>query len=340
MSYAIKHALSEVKWADGSGIDLPVISRSQNGWVYRPPEAITRGSGKSFGKGYDGDERAQKWLAERIHAAFERHNWELPVNITKLTGRPMVPSSGLQVGWEHPVFGLVYVNLVPEMRYSPHMTMQLYYNVLAEDMANRRIEYHKDLTKVVAIKTNQDNFLNGKLLDEYNLFKENPWKYIWQGAKLTPQLRDMIAPTTELPDIDYTGTKAEDTDTAWYRMSGNLDLIFPENAKKAIITNLAELERVLEAFAHLGFTVEVRYAYGYAGDDKGKIPSGLTVTLPKHAIKGQEEMHQIRFTGNGVNVTCGYVEDEARYLDYKQRQAVQFFEDVFEEEWTTQDNQL
>lgn len=340
MSYAIKHALSEVVWSDGTTISLPPISRSGNGWVYRPPEAIGRGTGKSFGKGTTGDNEAKLWLSNQIQKAFVAKDWELPNRIPKLKNLPSISDGTVQVGWNHPVFGVTYVDLTYTRSYAwrsskRSLTMTLYYNVLVDDFVARNIKFHDGLTATKTWSTEAEK--DSELLVFYEKFRQDPWGFAQRQLQLTPAVADLIAPPVELPAVDYSGKDVNDDITAWYRMRGNVDLLFEDNAQRISIESLPLFNRALEAFAHLGLDVHVGWEYRRDGNN---VPSSITIEFPTNDEVGTQERHKIKIQSTGISIECGYVKDEERYLEYTKRKAVSFFEEVFEEEWNATEIQL
>lgn len=359
MSYAIKHALSEIIWKDGTGVDLPPIDRSSNGWVYRPPEARYPGSGKSFGKGSDGDSEAKKWLAGQIQKAFALRDWELPTGIPKVTKYPELGNEAVQVGWFHPVFGATYITMAyqPARYYQgPRLHLRLNYNVLALDIAQQNIRFHHDMedSREKSIEpplVRDESRRNYKasdadrqfILDQYEQFRRNPWTYAQNHLDLDFKFARLVGPHVPLPDVDYSGEQANEDDEVWYKMRGNVDLMFEENAQKYVIENIDTVERLVRAFEFLGFDLNVQWSRSWfdSHEKKSARPTAVSFRVPaKPGVPNREEDHQVRIDETGMSVTCGYVQDEAQYLEYKQRHAMNFFEEVFEEEWKTTETQL
>lgn len=340
MSYAIKHILSEIEWDDGK-IELPPISRSSNGWVYRPEEAQSKGSGKSFGKGIDGDNHAKKWLSYEIQRNFEKRDWKLPTNIPKVDHYPGLGDDTVQVGWMHPVFGATHIDL----RYNrksyyagAHLSLTFTFNVLAEDIVNRTIKFRTDLTESRHVKVEVED---KQYLAEYEKFRKDPWGYTIKKLGLSTELTDLVGPHVPLPEVDYSGREVGDEATSWYRMRGNVDLMFEENAERYIVKNIGQVQRLMAAFEHLGFDLAVGWDRSMWGDVKEAVPKSISFVVPQEeGVKGKEEFHRVTIEGTGITVECGYARDEEKYLDYKQRHALSFFEEVFEEEWTSIDKQF
>lgn len=347
MSYTLKHALADVTWADGTRCYIPPIDRSQNGWVYRPPEAQTPSTGKSFGKGAEGDETARDWVVRRLQKAFDNKRWEIPVDVPKLTRTPgSLPSDTVQVGWIHPVFGVTYVELryLGKSGYArsrealPRLQVNLAYNVLAEDIATRTIRWRSQIaeTKSTIVEPNSKD----ELLDNYEKFRRDPWGYATSILHFSPTLKGLLAPPGELPSVDYTGKAPTDTEDSWYKMEGNVDLLFDQNAAKHVTQKVKEIERLLFAFQHLGFEVSVSWDRSpYYAEEA--IPTSIKFVVPAQpGVKHQEEPHTVRINQKGIEVECGYAKDETRHLEYTHRHALSYFEEVFEDEWTTTEKQL
>lgn len=96
----------ELVWNDGTVVSAPVIAESQNGWLYKPPQAKPKRKNETFGRSDEGIEAARRWLTSWLDGLIADKG--LPSELRGLASFAPWYSSGVaRHRWPTPVGDLV-----------------------------------------------------------------------------------------------------------------------------------------------------------------------------------------------------------------------------------------
>lgn len=102
---------------------------------------------------------------------------------------------------------------------------------------------------------------------------------------------------------------------------GSAHLYSESQLNTVIVENIDDLRLIFKAFELRGIKFHVTTRTGEPGTQYyGKpVVTGFTLELPAQPVLGQQHPHEIKVDASGIFVECGYITDEARYVDYQKR---------------------
>ena len=157
----------------------------------------------------------------------------------------------------------------------------------------------------------------------------------WREAKRRiPSEHDWIPSDTTLREWDESGLHTV------YAYDRGAEYLTREALGTVLGKQLKPLEELGKAIAVTGATFKLAYENSYPIEDRAL--KSLQITTPaRDKVKGQEHEHKIVFSDRGIEVQCGYLEDEQKALEYEKRKIRQALlgEDmdapIEETEWET-----
>jgi hypothetical protein len=179
--------------------------------------------------------------------------------------------------------------------------------------------------------------------DAMRKFVESPWSNSFQGAKADWRrwVETNLAPPDgweSLDNLEYHGYAAQvittehrkgttsDAPVKWVMLqtnvTGSAHLYSESKLNTVIVENMNALQRMFTAFELQGVKFSIDTMFGADGTQfAGKqVVRGFTLKLPADKkTKGQEHPHEISVSAEGITVDCGYINDEARFVDYQKR---------------------
>lgn len=319
---------------------IPRIPVSNNGVHYNPYKGKKK-TFESFGRGPDGDTKAEEAQWEWLLKILEKYSWEVPdaidtpdhyaINYSKYDNSPM-----LIAGFDHPTFGSISATLrfpVPDWR--GVRSQEAFINLSAHQLAY-----------IIAAKERTSGYVShsswGKTvqMDQYpNLASDFRTDPIGTAARLCLQSHSQVTPERFLEVINPPSFKdlqwlpAQTQGSPWTLSRNNADLWQNTEAiKQATFKGLGVLKRAVAAFEHLGVKISIETQE--VGDSH--VLSALHLYLPPGEEGSENELgHAIQINPEGISVTCGYVLDDEKYAALKMRHARKFLEEIQEYETTS-----
>jgi len=326
-----------ISWGPTDQFKIPRIEHSWNGWYYRPsvartPYEIKHGKNKSFGMSIDGSNAATRWLQGYVADEIDKHRSKLPTSLTPrpkdALENPYPYKPSLAITYEHPVWGSVCF----AAREGTGMHRNNTVSVTASRIAWL---YIPETQKTAMWPTVEKNQMSGFKVAEWNADKE---------TMFTDFLRDPIGYVSDVSGLDLSvldppeiwnipepdtkdSVPLKSNDQLVRDENRNLTLHVLNNAHfafsraKTLVTQ-AGSEPMADFLSLLsrdqGVTVELIRSY-MNGD---YVLEGLRVVVPGDENDNNQHGHRIYLTTEGVQVDCGYVKDEKRWLDYQKRHAL------------------
>lgn len=342
-----------VAFPDGTTVNVPPISGSVNGWVYKPDQLRTKqeiatGKNRSWDRG-SGFHQAQEWMKEYFERQITSRDWLVPSAIEKDIEEPHTIGAGdsISVSFHNPPWGWVTLQfdiLDPAASVYGRTTkstdpLNLQYSIKMHELG---IWY---LTKQIGTVHNsfalaQSSTLSAKdegvtreeIRGAVLNFINDPWREVRKNfRRVHPRVWGRTKEVLDVPDL----TRLE------YKVEANLEQRrFPDasvvtntNGKSRLYQN-GELERVLkdevawdelnqllEAFRFMGYSLRVDTGWVH-GQGQDMVRS-IEVDVPGDDTKDNELGHNIMFdaTTGEISVACGYARDEERWVDRQKRVA-------------------
>lgn len=329
---------AETGWIRWGATDMfvPPVIHTSSGWVYRPdeartPEQIARGTNKAFPRS-GGYNAAADWFEDFLEQNLRARNWEVPSGIERPTLEPRYASDGLTVAFKVEPWGWVSLHLtINERSYSRYEdgSLNATYSMRYHESADWFV--HRNLNR-----QNRGNMQAGTGLPSRDQahkvvveFMEDPWnsaaKHMdMQGLRrvLNPPIEDMMG----LPYRHDLGDDYEhDTESIVSRANGSVKFWKKGEIQKTMAkeVNWNALQEILGAFNHLGYKVAVTKSHSW--DNNIAHITGMEVHIPKDPAGRTEASrqtdHKFKFTSTGIDVTCGFEKDEAKWLERETRKA-------------------
>jgi hypothetical protein len=319
-------------YEDGSTFDPPVILRTHNGWVYKPdvmrtPSEIRGGRNRSFPR-KTGSEDAHRYLTEVLTRHHNDKGWQKPKMADHHRPNPHNPSfDSLAASFRDDVFGWVTVT----MRISKNPDG---YSITTFMQASALFGWL--FTKSVDNRSNGWSESNGgkfvRIEPQVKAFMEDPFGYFYKECTEYEQGRftELLDPPS-FSDEKYVKGAWEDDfqDLDIFTNSSGNGLFYRKGEIKEIFQSEGNWEKVEEFFSALsfvGFTVRPTWDYGSRGWGDRRL-SGLHIDIPKRDGMHRHSIY-IDASDPHVGVECGYMLDEQRWLERKQREAKKQFADL------------
>ena len=324
--------LAPITYMDGTTFELPQIQQSSNGWTYKPDAMrteweIQRGKNKVWPR-TEGHHEAKEWYWKQIEAHFAK-NKDVPLLIE---GKVKAPNSqsgdSLNVCWNTKLWGWISISLQVDQRDS-----LLTYTIVVPDVAKIL------LAGVTSHNTSQYDHRSyisyevgaTHISDRVKAFIEDPWESIKQFAESLEWDRVLGTPPEAVRGQDYkkdhenynAHDRHDSTPTGEVRSTSSGNGLFYRKGVVEKITrnhhNWEALNELLSALQFTGFTIKPRFTYNYL-DRNNEILSGVTIDIPP---QDGMEAHSVSIeaTNPHVTVTCGFQQDEDKWIDRKKRQA-------------------
>jgi len=334
---SLRSRAGTLTYADGTVFSGPVLGQSHNGWIYKPdelrtPQEIRSGKNKSWPRG-EGREKGNEYVQSVLQDHFESRKWEKPAKATQTSTSPAhISGDSLTASWNDPTFGwttcsISIVDLSRRSENPPYysITWRLSGNELMVWLLKQRVDNDSGVTSIgatVNTHTEPPEFVKEFIKDPFRTTVDRITADLGYETGVFDPYFD---PPEELKDGDYKPTKSADwyNDVVVHGSYGN-GLFYKQGVIEEIFQseqNWDALQVFFDALSFLGFRVNTSWTAGSRGwNDKSL--SGITVVIPE---QGDMHRHVLRFeaTNPHVDIDCGYVEDDARWLDRKQREATE-----------------
>jgi len=352
-----------VTFQDGSTMDVPVISGSSNGWVYKPDmlrtkQDIASGKDRAWPRG-SGFYEAEKWMNEYVERQLRSRNWEIPVAVEKTVQEPETgirySNDGLAVSWINDPWGWVTLSLEvidpSKSTYgrssNPAGPRNLTYKLTTHELAIWCFEkelkgasysswpraFSEQIEGTVEVEL--DN-----VRDEVLKWMRDPWKAsVPHIQKENPgNLRRIVDPP-DLRNLSYDGDNNPQNpdETIVTNTSGKIRFYKEGEIVKVLKNEIAwdELNKIFDAYRFLGYKLRITSGYDSEGSDD--VIHSITIEVPPGKGIDNALGHTVVIDANRgtIGVACGYVQDEARWVKRQTRIAknemAQLEEDLFTE---------
>ena len=340
-----------VMWANGDSVTLPDINTSGVGkWYLKSPEANPKPNAKSFGLGYHGKDAATIWMKDRLTVALDAHGWAIPARIEKalsLENRRYSHRPAMFVTYPTEPFGDVSLGFEFQQyawkeddKYAVTFTVD--YHALAAMLVTKQI---KPWINQLVLSGKID-IATSDLPAAISKWVKDPWKHTFHWLEEAyqdsgnrslnysdiavghvPKLAKLLKPTVPIGNLKFIDQPCEREDGVRWASFRGADLFVGgiDRVKHVVFENLDTIRRVTEAFEHLNVNFDVTTEY-WQGDNA---ITGLTIETAADAQRGSRHPHEIVFHKDvGVSVTCGYEEDEDKWIDYQKRHAAEVLTEI------------
>jgi len=303
---------------------LDPILVSGNGWVYKPDELRTEHEiRKNLNKTFDrsnGAYEARSYLQSKTEEHFSDRNWEKPI----FADDPKQPSRGhydsLSVAWLDSVWGWV-TSSIRIQQDKGLVTYSIDMHELAGWMMGKKANSrHRFLIEVG--KKDIPRAVNEWVQDPWNVPTNlmdygDRWDEVFDTPPLFTDLTFKDEEEWYQPDSPLKVVSLAAGNGLYYR-KGVIEKVFASQH------NWEQLNELFSALEFVGFTVRPRWSYLNYTE---KYLTGITIDIPEQ--KGMHE-HSIIMHANNPHVVikCGYQHDDERWLDRKQREAVEQMADL------------
>jgi hypothetical protein len=334
-----------IVYADGTVFDPPTIHTSY-GWEYKPDmlrtdKEIRQGKNKCWPRGTDD---GSEWLKGYIFEHHQARGWEVPVSSTaRNMSASFVHGDALHALYWTDLYGWTTL-AVSVSKQGTDDTHRLSYSLQSSSLMGMLVE-QKVVESGFQNQWSANATFQVKASEVSGLvqaFIHNPFETvtkrlaeIWTGLNLSNDV--LQAPVEDLMDLDYQedaqperiwGDRVITTPIVgaaignglFYR-KGVIEEIFQDDV------NWSNMEQFFRALRFTGYSVEPRWSYEYRKRDS-KL-TGIRIKIPK-----QGEMHahvvDINATDPKVTITCGFMQDEDRWVERKQREAAEQMSELME----------
>jgi hypothetical protein len=341
---SLRSQAGSLVYADGTTYTPPMILRSSNGWIYKPDDIRTKqeiasGRNRSFDRS-NGESEASDYMVRVLREHHIGRSWEKPISATSSVSRPAsVYGDSLAVSWQDTTFGWVTVSLgivkpgaggysAPKDKYA--LTYCIHGSVLLGWLVNREVNqgsgYYSEEVRVYV--DDMSNQVGEFIEDPYGvvtsaLNAQNGTGSVVFGSNEHKGFDEFLSPPSFESEqfgkddaLDY-----DDVPQTFSTSSGN-GLFY----KKGIIEEVFKsevhwdaLNKLFGALEFIGFEISPQWTYGTRGYNDMSL-SGMTIEIPK---QGEQHEHTVYIDAHNphVKIECGYMADETRWIDRKQREA-------------------
>lgn len=333
----ISSLLGAFSYADGTTFTQEPIHQSNNGWTYKPEslrteKEIRQGKNKVWPRD-TGPTDARDFLRVELIAHLESRNWETPIhNSDNRTSPAYIRGDSLSVAWYHRVWGWLTLTIRIRQRDGtiehefavPALAKTLLKKKLPDHVygSGHSIKYDKGVKDI-------QRHVNAFIADPWSSFTSDLGQYTDA---------DWTRVFGEIPNMSGLEYTKDDKDFAGYqqRRAVNLhgDVVSTSNDnglfyKRGVIeavyssqNNWDALNELFTALEFTGFIVKPLWHWGGADSELGRQLQGITITIPKQDGMAAHTV-DIQADRPHVTITCGYQDDEDRWVDRKQREAVE-----------------
>lgn len=339
-----------IVYDNGEQLEIPEILSSGAGWILRPDEArtddeIRSGKNKSFGRSYEGREKAKAWLVDYLTTWQNDNGWPTPVshNRTNHSRTIGIGRGGMSIGFKDPVYlyHAIDCSARERSRYEDEYsvsyewrTINLFAWTHHKEIIPATVEPFGEFKVTSAKKTFKTK---DQMLVEVESFAKDPIKQFEKHNHVSGI--EFPVRNSELPPFEWpngTFEWADDAETIQLWCNDNHTFYRDRNfAEKVFVESGDIIHKLSKALSHLGvdFRIDTRYDYmDVAETERAPRLWGFTVRVPGDKSDPHNHLgHQIRVDANGVSVECGYYQDELKYQEYQKRQAADWLTEMMEE---------
>jgi hypothetical protein len=346
-----------VTFQDGSTMDVPVISGSVNGWVYKPDmlrtkQEIASGRNRAWPRG-SGFASAEEWMQDYIERQFSSRNWEYPAAVEKIIEEPDVGirynTDGLSVSWFTDLWGWVTLSLSVTdpskntygQSKAPEGPRTLVYKLILHEIGLWCL--NEEITRVSKswAGAETDEITVERTLELANVrgavvaWMENPMAQTIPRLQhhYTKSLGDLVSPP-DLTHLKFEGANAPQNieESIVTNSAGKIKFYKAGEIQKILKKDVAwdELRSLFDAFRFLGYGLRVHTGYSSGSED---IVHSISIEVPPEVGVNNELGHTVIIDANRGNISfeCGYMEDEQRWIKRQTRIAKDEMEQLEED---------
>lgn len=336
--------------SDGTTITFPMMLMAGAGWHLRPDEArtdleIRRGLNKSFGRGAEGQNTASAWYVDHVQSLFDNADWKPVISHDyPIQGSPPI-GNGLALAVLSDVYGWnsISYRVTEPRRYGGDSNWIVHTEwkgvLLQRWYRDKKVDHSHPFLSTILAESNQSfASRHDEMYKMAEAFSKDPTTFIEDTLSVT-----LPWTAASLPPLDWGPSKGiemylNDTETVW--VASDDEHVFYRNGAEAanvLVNSEEEIKMLEQAFRHLGmdFRIQTGIKWNLGHDDPHymkEILQGFTITIPHdseddHNRKG----HKINISLEGIEITCGYIEDDKQWEHWKARQAADWL-NQFEQE--------
>ncbi len=335
----IQPVLGTFSYADGTSFTQEPIHQSNNGWTYKPDsirtdKEIKSGKNKVWPRD-TGPSDGRDYMRLELIEHLESRNWETPIFNSENRNTPAYQNGdSLSVAWFHRVWGWLTLSIRIRQR-DGSIEHEFGIPVLAKTLLDKELPKHIYGSGHSVKKDKQVKDIQRHV----NAFIANPWSSFTE--ELIYSESDWARVFGEIPNLAGLEYVKDDKDFGTYRrdvevglhgdvLSSSSDngLFYKRGVIEAVYSSQHNWEALKELFTALeftGFTIKPMWHWGGADTELGRALSGISITIPKQDGMAAHTI-DIQADNPHVTITCGYQDDEDRWVDRKQREAVEQME--------------
>ena len=339
-----------IVFKNGESFEIPRIY-SAHGWIYRPDEArtdleIRRGTNKSFGRTSD-HAVASAWLRTYIQNNFDRVNWspiaQIDINESYLDREKGIAGMGMEAAYRTQGLGWQTLGFHAK-RDDGMVSIQVSWNGwnVQSWYQNQSVPQELSFRNPVKRETIHHKVLMVNVEKAYTLaarFAENPIQFANQHLPEEFPVGP-IQPDIDWPDRGISAYRPKEV-TQDVLIAIDQNHVYWKNRQelsKVVVESRDAFDKIAAAFEHLGLAVHFKYETDWHSADRKQylraaefvIPasnSGDPLETVQHNMFG----HTIDITQRGIDVTCGYVEDQQRWEEMQKRNMANWLSEMHEE---------
>lgn len=319
--------LGPIHFTDGTSIELPRID-VERGWIMRPDEArteseIRRDINKSFGRViHRGEQAAKDWYHQYLAHLQLMHGHKTVLSLG-FSGDPTMTGMGdsVYVEYEDPRWGKIGTGIRFERQENREVRRTSWFRAaqLAFEWPNMTIDNIDHLSAWREVEFGSLVRSHERTFEDIASWVDDPWA----------QARDMY-PEYSFPDEDYSIDTSHPNPV---QVTGVARIYLDKGYGLKVFTDSAEaLADLGSYYGHLGVTAQVKYSWNY-----GRLRNQSEVDSVIFDIDGNENVHnklghRIVLRSNGMEIRCGYHEDEERWAEYQKRLAEDYLGQILASE--------
>lgn len=331
----------ELVYADGSTFSPPYIE-SNYGWDYKPDmlrteSEIRQGKNKCWPRGSDD---ASRWLKGHIRDHFISRGWEMPVKASVYRDTVYsTHSDSLAVNVFVQPYGWITlgVSIVQLPMGDTRVTYQLSGPQLLGYLVQREVDTGSHGWSTTKAETHTSKNAVMKAVDG---FIRNPKEAViprlaelWDKYDFSDRVLKL--PADELMNLEYLrdNTPNHKTDVILEPISATSSgngLFYRQGVIEKVVqdeSNWETLQHFLEALSFVGYQVQPRWEYDW--QTKDNTLRGVKIEIPKQGDMSAHTVH-INAQNPMVSITCGFQQDEERWVERKQREAAEQMADLMD----------
>jgi len=331
----IRPPFGEVLYADGTKFSQEPIQVAQNGWVYKPdrirtPEEIKRGKNKVWPR-EEGYAPAQKLLKDEWIQHFNDRKWEVPVataNGTKLYAEALY-GDALTVTWVSKQWGWAALGI---RIYQDRQSITVH--VMVSDLAAVFLTKNVDRSS----GNFQWEYQVSDIPKKVRAFISDPWKIVMAsaGKNFEDRFVEVVGTPPDLRNLEYADEGFNRRERSDMLTVGEIKTTSAGNGRyyqKGVIEQIFEkdhnwkaLNELFDALRFIGISVKPNWSYRNTEYSNRRL-SGIEIYIPEQ--EGMSE-HSIYLNSESpqAKISCGYQNDEDKWIERKQREAVEQFAEL------------